>query len=84
MLLLVPMAHQRHSEQGALYTAECLRDNVQENQNRKNLKKKIDFLLTKHIEGYWYGINVALFYPILIRFNALSQKEIYFWKFSLI
>ncbi len=33
-----------------------LRVNVPENQNRENFKK-IDFLLTKHIEGYWYGMN---------------------------
>ncbi len=36
--------------------------------------QKIDFLLTKHIEGYWYGI--------LICFNGLSQKGIYFLKFA--
>ena len=35
---------------------EALRVNVLENQNQENLKKKIDFLLAKHIEGNGIGM----------------------------
>ncbi len=55
------------------------------NQNQENLKKnRFPPYLAHWRVLVWYKIShhIAWFYPIMICFNGLSKKKIYFWKFS--
>ncbi len=59
---------QIHEKQQKIWMAQSFKSPCPV-KSKSGKPKKIDFLCTKHIEGYWYD---TWFYPILIRFNGLS------------